>query len=78
MANTSKENVLTEHGSDPAVRALLAWKPAAVVDAIWDRNELTLTIERDDIREAAKVVRDSGYNFLEDGLPHTDMVRPAR
>ncbi len=66
MATPSKENVLAEHGSDPAVAALLAWKAAAVTDAIWDRGELTLTIARDDIRQAAKVVRDAGYNFLED------------
>jgi NADH-quinone oxidoreductase subunit C len=66
MATAPKENVLSEHAADPAVAALLTWKSAAVTDAIWDRSELTLTIARDDIRDAAKAVRDSGYNFLED------------
>jgi NADH-quinone oxidoreductase subunit C len=66
MASASKEAVLSEHSSDPAVSGLLAWKSSAVVDAIWDRGELTLTISPDDIRAAAKVVQTAGYNFLED------------
>ena len=66
MPTSSKEAVLSEHAANPAIAAVLAWKSAAIVDAIWDRGELTLTIARDDIREAARVVRDSGYNFLED------------
>jgi NADH-quinone oxidoreductase subunit C len=66
MPIASKDAVLSEHSVNPAIAAVLAWKSAAVVDAIWDRNELTLTIARDEIRETAKVVRDSGFNFLED------------
>ena len=66
MAASNKESVLTEQAANPAVASLLAWKHEAVVDAIWDRNELTLTIAPDDIRQAAKIVQTAGYNFLED------------
>jgi NADH-quinone oxidoreductase subunit C len=66
MATSSRETVLSDHAADPAVTGLLAWKSTAVADALWDRSELTLTIARDEIREAAKIVRDAGYNFLED------------
>ena len=67
MANpANREAVLTEHAADPAIAGLLAWKREAVADAIWDRNELTLTIVPEDIRAAAKVVQIAGYNFLED------------
>jgi len=66
MATLRKDAALAEFSANPAIASLLAWKPAAVEDALWDRNELTLTIARDDIREAAKAVQASGYNFLED------------
>jgi NADH-quinone oxidoreductase subunit C len=66
MAASNKEAVLAEHAANPAVGSLLAWKAEAVVDAIWDRNELTFTIASDDIRHAAKIVQTAGYNFLED------------
>jgi NADH-quinone oxidoreductase subunit C len=58
--------VSAEHGSDPAIVALKAELPSAITNAKFDRGELTLTIARDQIREAAAVVQKSGYNFLED------------
>jgi NADH-quinone oxidoreductase subunit C len=54
---------LPEH---PAVKAILAWKPEALVDAKFDRGELTLTIAREEIRAAAATVQAAGYNFFED------------
>ncbi len=66
MAASNKEAVFTDHAANPAVASLLAWKREAVVDAIWDRNELTFTIAPDDIRQAAKIIQTAGYNFLED------------
>ena len=60
------EAVSEAHGSDPAILALKADLPAAMIDAKFDRGELTLTIARDLIREAAAVVQKAGYNFLED------------
>jgi NADH-quinone oxidoreductase subunit C len=66
MASSNKDAVLSEHAANPAVAALLAWKPEAVADALWDRGELTLTVAPDEIREAAKLVQGAGYNFFED------------
>ena len=54
---------LAEH---PAVKAILAWRPEALVDAKFDRGELTLTIAADSICAAAAAVQAAGYNFLED------------
>jgi len=66
MATPGKDAVLSQHAANPAVSSLLAWKADALVDALWDRNELTLTIARGEIREAAQTVQGAGYNFLED------------
>ena len=71
MAASNKEAVLAEHAANPAVASLLAWKAEAVIDAIWDRNELTFTIAPDDIRQAAKIVQTAGYSFLEDVTLHS-------
>ena len=54
---------LPEH---PAVKAILAWNPEALVDAKFDRGELTLTIAAGEIRAAAATVQAAGYNFFED------------
>jgi NADH-quinone oxidoreductase subunit C len=54
---------LPEH---PAVKAILAWKPEALIDAKFDRNELTLTIAAEEIRAAAATVQTAGYNFMDD------------
>ena len=48
---------LPEH---PAVKAILAWKPEALIDAKFDRNELTLTIAAEEIRDAAATVQTAG------------------
>ncbi|MFY9854870.1 MAG: NADH-quinone oxidoreductase subunit C [Terracidiphilus sp.] len=54
---------LAEH---PAVKTVLAWKPEALLDAKFDRDELTLTIAAEHIRGAAAAVQAAGYNFFED------------
>jgi NADH-quinone oxidoreductase subunit C len=61
-----RDAVLEAHAKDPAVAALCGAGPGAVTGARYAFGELTLWIERDRIREAAKVVKDAGYNFLED------------
>ncbi len=61
-----RDTVLAAHAGDPAVAALEAAMAGSIVNARFDRNELTLWIARDAIREAAKTVRDAGYNFLAD------------
>jgi NADH-quinone oxidoreductase subunit C len=54
---------LPEH---PAVKAILAWNQDALLDAKFDRGELTLTIAREEIRAAAATMQAAGYNFFED------------
>ena len=61
-----KESVLREKADHPAVSAIVAWNGEALTDARWDRNELTLTIAREEISAAARIVQQAGYNFLED------------
>ena len=50
----------------PALKAVLAWDPAALEDARFDRDELTLAITSGKIREACAVVQAAGYNYFED------------
>jgi NADH-quinone oxidoreductase subunit C len=61
-----KSAVLESLGENPAVKAILAWKPEALVDAKFDCGELTLTIAADQIRAAAATVQAGGYNAFED------------
>jgi len=63
---TGRAAVLEGLPAHPAVKAILAWKPEALVDAKLDRGELTLTITAEEIRSAAATVRAAGYNFFED------------
>ena len=37
-----------------------------IIDAKWDRNELTLTVVPEKIVDACKAAQSSGYNFFED------------
>ncbi len=60
---TAVLQVLPDH---PAIKAILAWKADALVDAKFDRGELTLTIASEEIRSAAAAVQAAGYNFFED------------
>jgi NADH-quinone oxidoreductase subunit C len=62
----SKAAVLERLPENPAVKALLAWKSEALLDARLDRGELTLTIAAEEIRSAAATVQEAGYNFFED------------
>ncbi len=45
-----------------AVRAL----QHLILDAKWDRKELTLEVAPENIRAAAQAAKDAGYNFFED------------
>jgi NADH-quinone oxidoreductase subunit C len=58
--------VLDGMAEHPAVKAVLAWKAEALVDAKFDRGELTLTVAPEEIRSAAETVQAAGYNFFED------------
>jgi NADH-quinone oxidoreductase subunit C len=61
-----KAAVLAEHGANPAIAAVQAALPAALLDAKFDRGELTLKIAHEHIRAIAALVQKAGYNFLED------------
>ena len=55
--------------SHPAVACLLAWNAAAVQGAKFDREEMTIYVDRADIREACVVLKDDAgcaFNFLSD------------
>ena len=61
-----KDAVLAAHAENHAIASLLAANPDFIAAAIYDRAELSLTIDGDHIREACKTVQAAGYNFLED------------
>jgi NADH-quinone oxidoreductase subunit C len=61
-----KAAVLAEHDTNPAIEAVETALPAALLDAKFDRGELTLKIAREHIRAVAALVQKAGYNFLED------------
>lgn len=55
--------------SHPAVTGLLAWNAAAVEGARFDRDEMTIQIERGSIREACVLLKNfetCPFNFLSD------------
>ncbi len=54
---------------NPALATLLAWKKEVVQEAKWDRNELTIVVERGALREVCAILRDTGtakFDFLSD------------
>jgi NADH-quinone oxidoreductase subunit C len=66
MTLLDKDAVLKAHAQNRAVASLQTSLPDAILDAVFDRSEFTLTIAKDQIRAAASVVQQAGYNFLED------------
>ncbi|HEV2465166.1 MAG TPA: NADH-quinone oxidoreductase subunit C [Acidobacteriaceae bacterium] len=66
MTQPDKDAVLEAHAQNRAIASLLSSVPSAILDAKFELGELTLTIAKDDIRSAASVVQQAGYNFLED------------
>ena len=66
MALSGKAAVLEGMAKHPAVKALVAWKDAALEDAKFDRGELTLTVAREQVQGACEIVKKAGYNFFED------------
>jgi NADH-quinone oxidoreductase subunit C len=61
-----KQAVLEALPDHPAIKAILASNPEALVDALFDRGELTLTVVPEAIRPAAAAVQAAGYNAFED------------
>ena len=61
-----KQAVLEALPDHPAIKAILAWNSDALIDALFDRGELTLTVAPETIRAAAATVQAAGYNAFED------------
>jgi NADH-quinone oxidoreductase subunit C len=61
-----KTAVLERMAENPAVKAIAGWNAEALLDAKFDRGELTLTIAPNEIRAACTAARAAGYNFFED------------
>jgi NADH-quinone oxidoreductase subunit C len=63
---TPNEAVLAAHANHPAIQTLQQNHPGALQGAIFDRDELTLAIARDQIIPACRAVQQAGFNFLAD------------
>jgi NADH-quinone oxidoreductase subunit C len=50
---------------NPALAVLLNWRKEAVQAVKWDRNELTLWLERGSLRDAARLLRDDASTRFE-------------
>jgi NADH-quinone oxidoreductase subunit C len=65
-----KQAVVESLGKHPAIQAILGGDEAALsnafTDALFDRGELSLTIDRGQIVAATRAVQKAGYNFFED------------
>src|ERR1700751_3938067 len=65
MALTNSEELKTH----PALARLLDWSPSAVKEVKFDRDEMTIYLERAAIREACALLRDNPgfpFNYLSD------------
>jgi NADH-quinone oxidoreductase subunit C len=62
----SRAEVLEGLPEHPAVKALLGWNAGGLLDARWDRAELTLTVASADIVPALIALKTAGYNAFED------------
>lgn len=63
---TDKAAVFEALPDHPAILALQRWNADAITDAKFDRGELTLTIDRDQIRGACEALMAGGYNAFQD------------
>jgi len=61
-AINGKQAVFEAHPDNAAVKALAN----LATDAKFDRNELTITVARENIIAAGQALQQAGYNFLED------------
>lgn len=52
----------------PAVATLLGWKSDVVQEVKWDREEMTVVVPRESLRDACAILRDgpTKFNFLSD------------
>ena len=62
----NKEAVFEQMTQNVAIQAIRAAHPDAIVNAKFDRDELTLVIAPDMIRQVCRTLQQAGYNFFED------------
>ncbi len=63
---TGKAAVLEVMAEHPAVKTLTVWNDKAFIDAKMAFGELTLTVDKDSVREAVSALQGAGYSFFED------------
>lgn len=61
----TKAAVLEQMGEHPAVKAIVTWNAEALTSAKFDRGELTLTIQKEQIQQACAAVKATGYNAFQ-------------
>ncbi|MBS1803034.1 MAG: NADH-quinone oxidoreductase subunit C [Acidobacteria bacterium] len=61
-----KQAVLEKMADHPAVKGLVASNSAALIDALFDRGELSLTVSPESIIPAVSTIKDAGYTAFED------------
>lgn len=66
VGQAEKPAVLAEHAENAAVAALMQELPGAIQTTKFDRQELTLTLSRESIVAACRMLQSAGYNFLID------------
>ena len=62
----TKDAVFEKLAQNVAIQALRAAHPESITNAKFDRNELTLVIAADRIRQVCRTLQQAGYNFFED------------
>jgi NADH-quinone oxidoreductase subunit C len=62
----NKEAVFEGLAQNLAIQALRAAHPEAIVNAKFDRDELTLVIAPESLRPVCRTLQQAGYNFFED------------
>jgi NADH-quinone oxidoreductase subunit C len=65
-ALVNKEAVFEGLAQNVAIQALRAAHPEAIVNAKFDRDELTLVISTESLRAACRTLQQAGYSFFED------------
>ena len=61
-----KQAVLEKMSEHPAVKGLAAWNRDALVDALFDRGELSLTVSPENLVQAVATMKEAGFNAFED------------
>ncbi|HEV2279921.1 MAG TPA: NADH-quinone oxidoreductase subunit C [Acidobacteriaceae bacterium] len=62
----TKDAVFEKLAQNVAIQAIRSAHPEAITNAKFDRNELTLVIAPDAIRQVCRTLQQAGYNFFED------------